>query len=269
MAVTEDTAATASTDPRDRSADDRDRKADERDRQAEGRHRRADERDHDAEAAERTVANGVIDLRERRGLRRQAALEREWSAHDRAVAADDRKQAALDREMSAYARGDADEEREILQRDGLTGVLQRGAGIMALEREVARSGRSGEPLVVAFIDVDGLKRINDEQGHASGDAVLSTLGDALRNHMRAYDIALRFGGDEVVCVLPGLAIEEAATRFDALQAELATGSVPVSVSVGLVEWRPGETSDALLARADAAMYGVRGSSHGSARRFSR
>jgi diguanylate cyclase (GGDEF)-like protein len=253
MAATED----ASKDRRDRRADERDRQADARDRQAEGRRRRADERDHDAEAAERTVADGVIDLRERRSLRREEAEEREWSAQDRAVAADDRKEAALDREMSAHARGDADEEREILQRDELTGVLQRGVGIMALEREVARSGRSGEPLVVAFIDVDGLKRINDEQGHASGDAVLRTLGDALRNNMRLYDIALRYGGDEVVCVLPGLAIEEAATRFDALQAELATGSVPVSVTVGLAEWRPGETSDAVLARADAAMYGSR------------
>ena len=265
MAVTEDTVEAGqmvSTDPRDSQADERDRQADERDRQAEGRHRRADERDHDAEAAERPVANGVIDLRERRSLRRQLAAEREWSAHDRAVAADDRKEAALDREVSAHARGDAEEEREVLQRDELTGVLQRRVGIAALEREVARSGRSGEPLVVAFIDVDGLKRINDEQGHASGDAVLRTLGEALRNNMRIYDVALRYGGDEVVCVLPGFAIEEAATRFDALQAELATGSVPVSVSVGLVEWRPGETSDAVLARADAAMYRLRESSRG-------
>jgi diguanylate cyclase (GGDEF)-like protein len=261
MAVTEDTVdvgRVACTDPRDQQADARDRQADERDRQAEGRRRRADERDQDAEAAERT-GDGVIDLRERRSLRRQVAVDREASAHDRAVSADDRRAAALDREMSAHARGDADEEREILRRDELTGLLQRGVGITALEREVARSGRSGEPVVVAFIDVDGLKHINDEQGHASGDAVLRTLGEALRKGMRVYDIALRYGGDEVVCVLPGFAIEQAVARFDALRAELAAGPVPVSVTVGLAEWRPGETSDAVLARADAAMYGLRDS----------
>jgi diguanylate cyclase (GGDEF)-like protein len=246
----------APVDPRDRRADERDRRADERDRQAEGRRRRADERDHDAEVDERSIVR-VIDLGERQDLRRQEATEREWSAHDRIVAADDRREAALDREMSAHARGDADEEREILQRDLLTGVLQRGIGLMALEREIARSARSCEPLVVAFIDVDGLKIVNDDQGHASGDAVLRSVGDALANSMRAYDIALRYGGDEFVCVLTGLAIEQASARFDALQEELATGSVPVSVSVGLAEWQSGETSDTLLARADAAMYGAR------------
>src|SRR6478672_1461004 len=158
-----------SADARDREADERDRLADERDREADERDRLADERDREAEAAEREVPTGIIDLRERRALtllRHQAAAERQ--------------QAALDRLVASQERGDAHEEREILQRDELTGVLQRGAGLIALEREAARSARSGDTFVVAFIDVDGLKQINDDRGHGSGDEVLRVLGETLR-----------------------------------------------------------------------------------------
>jgi diguanylate cyclase (GGDEF)-like protein len=159
--------------------------------------------------------------------------------------------------IAAHERGDAHEERKILQTDELTGVLQRGAGLIALEREIARSARSNDPFVVAFIDVDGLKRINDERGHGSGDEVLKTLGEALRTRLRSYDLALRYGGDEFVCILPGFGVAEADARFRDLQARLAQGPVPVSVTFGLAEWRPGEGSEALLARADAALYDVR------------
>jgi len=235
------------------SADARDREADERDRLA-------DERDREAEATEREVPIGIIDLRERRALtllRHQAAAERQHAALDRAAAAAERRQAALDRLVASQERGDAHEEREILQRDELTGVLQRGAGLIALEREAARSARTGDPFVVAFIDVDGLKRINDEQGHGSGDEVLKILGETLRTGLRSYDLALRYGGDEFVCIMPGFGAPEADARFRALQARLAEGPVPVSVTFGVAEWRPGEDTAALLARADAALYDVR------------
>ena len=165
--------------------------------------------------------------------------------------------------MAARERGDADEEREILQRDELTGVLQRGAGLIALEREMARSTRSGDTFVVAFIDVDGLKRVNDEQGHGSGDELLRILGETLRSGMRSYDLALRYGGDEFVCILPGFGVAEAEARFRLLQARLASGPVPVSVTFGVAEWRPGEDTESLLARADAALYDVRRKARGT------
>ena len=206
------------------------------------------------------MSTGVIDLSERRSLallRHQAAAERQQAALDRGAAAADRKQAAQDRLVAERERGDADEEREILQRDELTGVLQRGAGLIALEREVARSTRSGDTFVVAFIDVDGLKRVNDDLGHGSGDEILRILGETLRSGMRSYDLALRYGGDEFVCILPGFGVAEAEARFRTLQAKLASGPVPVSVTFGLAEWRPGEDTEALLARADAALYEVR------------
>src|SRR5437588_8461502 len=249
-----------SLDDRDREADERDHGADERDHDADKRDREADERDRKADAAERHLPDGVIDLRERRTLtllRHKAAAERQQAALDRAAAAADRRQANLDRQAAASGRADAEEERAILQRDELTGVLQRGAGLIALEREVARSARSRDPFVVAFIDVDGLKHINDEYGHGSGDEALRTLGETLRTGLRSYDLALRYGGDEFVCILPGFGAAEAAARFRLLQGELASGQVPVSGTFGAAEWQPGEDSDALLARADSALYEVR------------
>jgi len=247
-------------DERDREAEGRDHDADERDREAEQRDREADERDDEGDAAERDVPDGVIDLRERRRLtllRHNAAAERQQAALDRAAAAADRRQANQDRQAAARGRADAEEEREILQRDELTGVLQRGAGLIALEREVARSSRSIDPFVVAFIDVDGLKRINDEHGHGSGDEALRTLGETLRTGLRSYDLALRFGGDEFVCILPGFGAAEASARFRLLQGELASGQVPVSVTFGVAEWKPGDDVESLLTRADAALYEVR------------
>ena len=245
---------------REHLADERDQLADERDREADERHRQADQRDRDDEAAERVLSSDVIDLRERRRVtlvRHAAAAERQQAALDRAAAAADREQARLDRAVAASERDDSIEEREILVKDELTGVLQRGAGLVELQREIARSNRSGDSFVVAFLDVDGLKHINDGQGHGAGDEVLRTVGEKLTTGMRSYDLALRYGGDEFVCILPGFGVAEANARFDVLRAELASGSPPVSVTFGLAAWHPGEESDSLIARADAALYDAR------------
>jgi GGDEF domain-containing protein len=77
-----------------------------------------------------------------------------------------------------------------LARDELTGVLRRGAGLIELEREVARSGRSGDSFVIAFVDLDGLKGINDEGGHQSGDQALRNVGEDIADLIARADADL-------------------------------------------------------------------------------
>jgi diguanylate cyclase (GGDEF)-like protein len=136
--------------------------------------------------------------------------------------------------------------------DQLTGAYQRDAGMVELERETARANRTGQPFVLAFIDVDGLKATNDTLGHAAGDRLLRKIVEAVRSHLRSYDLIVRFGGDEFVCALLALDIEKATERFVLINAALAA-HVHASISVGLAEYHIHDTLDGLLARADQAL----------------
>lgn len=107
---------------------------------------------------------------------------------------------------------------------------------------------------VAFIDVDGLKARNDTRGHAAGDDALRIVGRTLLAGLRGYDHVIRWGGDEFLCVLPGVTEAEAAYRLEQAKKELSTGPEDLSISVGIAEWQAGDTADALVARADAALY---------------
>ncbi len=106
--------------------------------------------------------------------------------------------------------------------DELTGAYRRDAGIVELVRETARAKRTQEPLVLAFVDVDGLKATNDTQGHAAGDRILCTVVDVIRAHLRSYDLVVRYGGDEFVCAFADMTIEEAGERFLLINGDLAT-----------------------------------------------
>ena len=136
--------------------------------------------------------------------------------------------------------------------DELTGVMRRAAGLATLEREVARARRLGAVLTVAFVDVDGLKSINDSQGHAAGDALLKAAASSLGQRLRAEDVVFRYGGDEFVCVLPGASPADARRILeDARRAGASTG---LTFSFGLAALKgPAERGPALLARADAEL----------------
>jgi diguanylate cyclase (GGDEF)-like protein len=142
--------------------------------------------------------------------------------------------------------------------DELTGVYRRGHGMMILTRELRRAFRSpDERLVVAFIDVDGLKRYNDTSGHAEGDRLLTDLTASMTKRLRSHDIVFRYGGDEFVCILPGANLDGAAPIFEAVAEAFAEGGRERAFSVGLAELREGDTPDALVARADTALYEAR------------
>jgi diguanylate cyclase (GGDEF)-like protein len=142
--------------------------------------------------------------------------------------------------------------------DGLTGAWLRGAGRQLLEEELSRALRAGGTLSIAFVDVDGLKALNDRAGHAAGDHALITVARSLLVGLRGYDHVVRWGGDEFLCVLPGLTACEAGIRLAEAQRFVAAGTSSVTISVGVVECQAGDSADALVARADRALYVSRG-----------
>ena len=233
--------ANQAAEDRDRTAGDRDRRAEAHDRVSEARDSRADERDERAEARERTGdATGAA--ADRGGAKR----DRQGGASDRIQAADDRIAASADRLISA-------EERAACSIDSLTGAHRRDVGIVELERELARAKRTGQPLALAFIDIDDLKGRNDSLGHAAGDELLRATADAIRSHLRSYDLIVRFGGDEFLCAVTDVPVAESAKRFSRVNADLAA-SRQASVTVGLAQPGPDDDLDDLVARADQALY---------------
>jgi len=142
--------------------------------------------------------------------------------------------------------------------DELTGVYRRGHGMMILTRELRRAFRSpDERLVVAFIDVNGLKRFNDTSGHANGDRLLTDLTAAMTKRLRSHDIVFRYGGDEFVCILPGPTWTARHRSSRRLAESFAEGGAERGFSVGLAELREGDTPESLVARADTALYEAR------------
>jgi diguanylate cyclase (GGDEF)-like protein len=243
-------------DQRDRSADDRDAAGDKRDQAGDQRDEAAEQRDRAAEQTEAQVGEGIAaDVLGRSALaRREAASDRMRASQDRLAGAAERNQAELDRSSAMSDRGAAARERESSSIDELTGVYLRRAGFVELEREMTRVRRAGEPLVLAFIDVNGLKAINDSRGHAAGDQLLLEVAGVLRARLRSHDVIIRYGGDEFVCAISGLDLGGAEKRLALVNEALAETTEQGSVTVGLSELQAGDSPEELVARADAALY---------------
>ena len=147
--------------------------------------------------------------------------------------------------------------------DELTGALRRGAGLAELSREIDRARRPPmEGIVVGFMDVDGLKAVNDAKGHAAGDEILRGVVRAIRERVRSYDIVFRYGGDEFVCVLLGATREQAERTFADISSRMVTVSGGQTVSIGLADVLDGDTAESVIARADAALYQGRAATAG-------
>ena len=195
--------------------------------------------------------------READATQRLAAL-RARAAHDRARAAADRAGASADRAAAAEDRARAAIELRHAYHDDLTGALRREMGEVALQHEVDRARRGDGRLVLAFVDVDKLKALNDREGHNAGDALLKAVVSAMRTRLRSFDPVVRYGGDEFICALAGADPEEATARFDEIQDELARDHDDAGISVGVVELMPDERLDELIIRGDAALYAAKG-----------
>lgn len=143
--------------------------------------------------------------------------------------------------------------------DSLTGLANRAGLQAALAQDLARAGRSGDPLAVAVIDLDDFKALNDARGHLAGDRALVDLVDAWSVELRAGDLLARFGGDEFVVVLPGITIWGAARVLQRLH----RAETSCSWSAGIAAWDGDESVEELLGRADRALYRAKQRTAGS------
>jgi len=141
--------------------------------------------------------------------------------------------------------------------DPLTGLANYRRLLDVLENETERTDRSGRPFSVLLLDLDGLKKINDNFGHLFGSRAICRLADALRIHCRAVDTAARYGGDEFALVLPESTEEDAHRVANRIREVLAsdTEQPPLSASIGISTYRgDGERIEKLLSEADQDLY---------------
>jgi len=152
---------------------------------------------------------------------------------------------------------------ELAQTDDLTGLPNRRSIVKMLDDEIAR-GRRAPPCSVAMIDIDWFKRINDGYGHPAGDEVLRTVAITVFANIRANDRFGRHGGEEFLLVLPGTGRDEAGRIVERLRrivAELDWSTfeidTAVTISAGIATLAPDDSSDAILSRADRALYAAK------------
>jgi diguanylate cyclase (GGDEF)-like protein len=108
-----------------------------------------------------------------------------------------------------------------------------------------------------MIDIDRLKVVNDAGGHAAGDALLRDVSRAVIATLRGYDITVRWGGDEFVCALSDVDLATASERIVEIRAALDEMHPGASISAGLADLRPGDTLEAVIGRADEALYDIK------------
>jgi diguanylate cyclase len=148
--------------------------------------------------------------------------------------------------------------------DALTGLANRRSLEAFLRAEQIKAMETGTPLSILMIDIDHFKKFNDGYGHQVGDQVLRLVGKVLQENVRECDLAARYGGEELMAILPGAAIDacfEAAERIrrrisEARLTRRATGEEisSVTVSIGVAQFRMGETAEGMIERGDRALY---------------
>lgn len=150
---------------------------------------------------------------------------------------------------------------ELAERDSLTGLYNRRAGLERLEAELVRGGRTGAGTCVLMVDVDRFKDVNDARGHEAGDLALRALARASTSELRAEDIAIRWGGEEFLFVLPGAALGQALVVAERIRSRVESTRIGregepfgITLSGGVAERRPGEDWSSLVRRADDALY---------------
>ena len=148
--------------------------------------------------------------------------------------------------------------------DTLTQVMNRGTFDEELSRRMAEWHRRARPFCVLMLDVDQFKEINDQHGHQAGDEVLQLVAQVLRSTMREMDLVARFGGDEFALLLPDTTLVEATLaadrlrrRVEGLRVPIDDQSLSVTISLGVAEVAPADHEEAVVRRADEALYAAK------------
>lgn len=154
-----------------------------------------------------------------------------------------------------------DELAHLANTDTLTGLANRRRVNEVIASELLRARRYGHAFSVILVDIDHFKWVNDRHGHAVGDAVLAALASRAKETLRDVDMLGRWGGEEFIVVLPETDFAQALDKAHALCAHVASrplaGGHSVSVSCGVTSVQPGDSADALLQRADRALYAAK------------
>ncbi|RRW45728.1 diguanylate cyclase [Pseudomonas luteola] len=167
---------------------------------------------------------------------------------------------SMEQEANDY-RSHVEEQRKKALTDPLTGLPNRAAWTERLDAEVSLWQRYHNSLLLAVIDVDHFKRVNDDFGHLAGDKVLKIIGTQLSKKLRRTDFIARFGGEEFVVLLPNTSMEEGEPLVQALRAAIEAcpfhfkgERVTITCSAGLTAFQTGEGSKQAFERADQALY---------------
>ena len=155
--------------------------------------------------------------------------------------------------------------RKLATFDELTGLYNFRTFHVRLKEETARARRYQTPLLLLIIDADKFKPFNDTFGHGAGNRALQKIALVMKQQMRIEDVLARFGGDEFVCICPGITLEQGKVLAERLREGIADTtfvSVPgeLTVSIGLKAYRQGETAEEFFVKADEKLY--KGKSNG-------
>ena len=185
------------------------------------------------------------------------AREQEVSAHLQGLA---ERIASMEQQAQGY-REHLEEQRQKALIDPLTDLPNRAAWGERLQYEVDQWQKNGNPLLIAMLDLDHFKRINDGYGHLAGDKVLKIIATQLRKHLRPIDFIARFGGEEFVLLMPDTPLNAGLHLIEKLRAAIQAcpfhfkgEPVTITTSIGVSAFRPGDRSDHVLKRADEALY---------------
>ena len=210
----------------------------------------------------------VVQARIDRLLDTVDSYEQQRSAHEKQVS--ERLNTLVGRvasleESATGMREHLEEQRQKALRDPLTELPNRAGWEERLEQEMARQQRYGGQLLLAVLDVDHFKRINDGFGHLAGDRVLKIIAGELRKRLRKTDFIARFGGEEFALLLPETPVEAGLTLLDSLRSDIQDcpfhfkgARIQVTLSGGLASFAGADSAEQVFERADRALYRAKG-----------